>query len=83
MSYAKQHNLVLQAYSPLGGGGKADQEILSGALTTKVSQAHNKSQVQVALKWIADTKIPLVTQVATPGKRFSPGNLLGRAIKGY
>ena len=58
-SYAKAHNITMQAYSPLGDGKK---ELITGNMTTTIGKAHQKSGAQVALKWIVAQGIPLVTK---------------------
>jgi len=45
---AKRGGIIVQAYSPLGSGGLADD-----ADCTKIGKQYNKSSAQVALKWIA------------------------------
>lgn len=49
MSFAKEHGVVVQAYSVLN-------------LTTTIAKAHDKSSVQVALKWVVESGIPAVTK---------------------
>merc|ERR1712193_281334 len=69
MSYGKAHGVTIQAYSALGntpGAHHASSEILSGNLTSRIAKAHNKSTVQVALKWITSQGIPAVTKSANP-----------------
>lgn len=64
-SFAEKHGVVIQGYSVLGNGPMAkgpDQEILHGELTTKLAKAHNKSTVQVALKWHMQHGTPVVTK---------------------
>ena len=49
-TFAEKHEMVLQAWSPLGNGGHGSTEILSGNLTTSIGKKYGKSPVQVALK---------------------------------
>lgn len=66
ISTARRHRLTLQAWSPLGHGGHGSSEILFGNLTTSIGAAHNKSAVQVALKYIVQKRIAVVTKSANP-----------------
>ena len=49
VSYCKEKGIVPQAYSPLGDNTTM---LVNGPLVTKLGAAHNKSGVQVSLKWI-------------------------------
>ncbi|CAE8620209.1 unnamed protein product [Polarella glacialis] len=67
VSYHKKMGVQLQAYSVLGNNPikhSASEEILRGNLTTSIGKSHNKSSVQVALKWVVDQGIPAVTKSA-------------------
>ncbi|OLP81785.1 Prostaglandin F synthase [Symbiodinium microadriaticum] len=61
-SFAEKHQIVLQAWSPLGSGGHGSTEILSGNLTTSIGKKYGKSPVQVALKWIASHNVSIATK---------------------
>ena len=50
--------IVPQAYSPLGD----EPELISGDLVTSISAAHNKSEVQVALRWIYQHGVAVTTK---------------------
>ena len=63
MSYCKTKNIVVEAYSPLGDN---TTELITGALTTSIGKNHNKSSVQVALKWIWQHGHPLTTKSSNP-----------------
>jgi diketogulonate reductase-like aldo/keto reductase len=69
LAYHKAHGVQTQAYSALGNTPtthKPSNDILHGPLTTKIAAAHNKSTVQVALKWIVQSGIPAVTKSSNP-----------------
>merc|ERR1712083_1128086 len=72
MTYGKEHKVVVQAYGSLGNppldprDPGIDPLILHGAIPTKIAQAHNRSTVQVALKWIVHKGIPAVTKSGNP-----------------
>lgn len=64
-SYADKNGIVMQAYSALGNkpwAQGADTEILHGKFTSSLAKAHNKSTIQVALKWLVQHGIPAVTK---------------------
>ena len=58
-SYLASHNITMQAYSPLGDN---TTELITGNLTTSIGQLHNKSSVQVALRFLIQSGVPLVTK---------------------
>jgi diketogulonate reductase-like aldo/keto reductase len=47
MSYCKEKNIVVQAYSPLAGG-----EVVTDQLCSTVGTRYNKSAAQVGLRWV-------------------------------
>jgi len=55
-----QHGIILQAYSPLRGGSLVRDEMCAS-----IGQAHNKSAVQVAFRWILQTNGTVATQSTT------------------
>jgi 2,5-diketo-D-gluconate reductase A len=61
-SYLDQHNIVMQSYSPLGDGSS---ELITGNFTNSIGKAYNKTGAQVALKWIAQKPVPVVTKAST------------------
>lgn len=63
MSYCKANNIVVEAYSPLGDN---TTQLIHGPLTTSIGKNHNKSSVQVALKWIWQHGHPLTTKSSNP-----------------
>ena len=48
---------MVQAYSPLGGGG-----LVGAALLQSIGKNHNKSSAQVALRWILQHNATINTQ---------------------
>ena len=46
VAYNKKHNILSQAYSPLGTGTILDNDVLK-----EIADKHNKSVAQVALRW--------------------------------
>ena len=66
-SYADEHGIVLQAYSALATSSSDDHDfILNGNLTNDIAAKHNKSAVQVALKYIVQQGIPAITKSSNP-----------------
>jgi 2,5-diketo-D-gluconate reductase A len=63
MTYCKKNNIIVEAYSPLGDN---TSELIHGPVTTSIGKNHNKSSVQVALKWIWQHGHPLTTKSSNP-----------------
>lgn len=57
VSYGKDKGIVSQAYSPLGDG-----KLVTDAALAAVGKAHGKSGAQVALKWLVDKGVAVVTK---------------------
>jgi len=56
VDYCVGHNITVEAYSPLGSPGRAKngtRSVFTDPTVTQIAQAHNVSQAQVALRWIA------------------------------
>ena len=62
-TYCKDNGIVLQAYSPLGNNAT---ELIHGKELSAIAAAHNKSTVQIALKWIWQNGVPLATKSTKP-----------------
>ena len=67
-AYCKSKGIVAQAYSPLGPtfNQTAKDILIEGPLTTSIGKAHNKSGAQVALKWVVQGGMALVTRALNP-----------------
>ena len=59
LSTCAARGIVPQAYSPLGD---STPELISGDLVTSIGAAHNKSGVQVALRWIYQHGVAVTTK---------------------
>lgn len=62
LEYAKNNSIVMQAYSPLGGGGLAkgnDPDI------KMISEKYNVSAAQVALRFIVQNGVTLIPKAST------------------
>jgi diketogulonate reductase-like aldo/keto reductase len=64
VSYCRAKNIQIQAYSPLDvDQTNGTAELITGPLTNGIGLAHgNKSGATVALKWLAQQRVPLVTK---------------------
>ena len=66
VSYCRARHIQIQAYSPLDvDQSNGTAELITGPLTNGIGRAHNKSGATVALKWLAQQAIPLVTKAHT------------------
>lgn len=57
LSYCKDKGILVQAYSPLGNG-----KLVADKGLAAIGAKYNKSAAQVALKWIVDKGLALVTK---------------------
>jgi len=80
LNYSKTKGVITQAYSSLGNtpwGGHANPDILHGNVTSAIAKNHNKSTVEVALKYIVDKGIPSVTKSNNPAHLASNLGIFG------
>lgn len=63
---AEHKGIVLQAWSPLGMGGKGSDPVMHGDLTTALGNKYKKSPVQIALKWIVSNNVSVSTKSINP-----------------
>ena len=62
-SYCGARGITLQAYSPLGSGGKQhDSSLIDGELVSSIGHAHGVSGAQVSLRWVLQHDVPLSTK---------------------
>eukprot|EP01051_Picozoa_sp_SAG22_P011655 SAG22_NODE_1141_length_5388_cov_2.279259_1_plen_356_part_00 len=72
--WCKKHKVVLQAYSPLGGGAIPKGQIPAvNAVATK----HNVSSAQVALKWIVQQGVGAIPKADTTAYQLENMELWG------
>ena len=70
VAYNKAHNILTQAYSPLGTG-----EVLSVPALIEIAEKHGKTPAQIALKWsLQKGYLPLPKSV-TPTRITENGQL--------
>ena len=64
---ADEHDLLVQAYAPLGGSGS---DMIGEAVLREIAQAHDASPAQVALAWLAhQDRVVLLPRSANPDRR--------------
>jgi diketogulonate reductase-like aldo/keto reductase len=62
-SFCDAHGIALQAYSPLGGGGKDhSMELIDGDLVSEIGGRAGRSGAQVSLRWVIQHGVPLSTK---------------------
>jgi len=64
LAKCRQLGTTLQAFSPLGGHGFFD--VMHDKTVVSVAQETNRSSAQVALRWLAQQGIPIVTSANNP-----------------
>jgi diketogulonate reductase-like aldo/keto reductase len=64
VAYCKQHGISYSAYSPMGGLSGVNVWDIPEVKT--IAQAHNVSGAQVALKWLVQQNITVVTAAHNP-----------------
>jgi 2,5-diketo-D-gluconate reductase A len=67
-SYCEAKGIAAMAYSPLGPtfNQSAKDVLIEGPLTTGVGKLHNKTGAQVALRWVAQRGVAVVTRATDP-----------------
>ncbi len=53
--YCREHQIVVEAWSPLGRG-----KVIGDAVLKEIGKAHNRSEVQVALRWALQHDIVVI-----------------------
>ena len=71
LAFCRAHNITLQAYSPLGGGGTStgrDGGIsLDDPAVAAIAARHNATTAQVALRWSVQQGVAVVTSTVRAG----------------
>ncbi len=68
IEFCKSHNIQYEAYSPLGGPDLGGQSVMAYPQVISIAKAHEVSGAQVALRWVLQQDIAVVT--ATGNKEF-------------
>eukprot|EP00466_Bigelowiella_natans_P015141 jgi/Bigna1/126450/aug1.2_g1158 len=63
VSASRDLGITLQAYSPLGNGDKFFTE---GVATTEIGKKYGKTAAQIALKWVIQNGVPVLTKSLNP-----------------
>lgn len=68
VSFCKKHRISYQSFSPFCGpcGDKANKELISGDLVSKIGKAHNVSGGQVSLRWLVQNGSPVIPKSSNP-----------------
>lgn len=61
--FCAQHNIVMEAWSPIGKGKYEDNPILS-----RIARDHNKSVAQIILRWHYQTEFIAIPKSETPSR---------------
>ena len=66
--YMASRHVTYEGFSPLCGpcDGDDKKELITGDLVTAIGRKHNKTGVQVALKWQVQQKIPVIPKTSNP-----------------
>ena len=73
IAYCKAHHIQYEAYSPLGGPDLGGKSVMSYPEVISIAKAHNVSGAQVALRWVLQQDIAVVT--ATGSKQYMTEDL--------
>lgn len=59
----RQHNILVEAYSPLAHGHGMDNEVLAG-----IAKKHGKSPAQIMLRWLVEQDMVVIPKSVTPSR---------------
>jgi len=76
IEFCHANNITVEAYSPLGGG-HGGPSVFEDPTVTGIATAHNVSQAQVALKWIAQRGDVLTVLSSNPEHQANDADLFG------
>lgn len=76
IEFCHANNITVEAYSPLGGG-HGGPSVFKDPTVTGIATAHNVSQAQVALKWIAQRGDVLTVLSSNPEHQANDADLFG------
>eukprot|EP01099_Mayorella_cantabrigiensis_P001406 TRINITY_DN1607_c0_g1_i5.p1 TRINITY_DN1607_c0_g1~~TRINITY_DN1607_c0_g1_i5.p1 ORF type:complete len:185 (-),score=41.11 TRINITY_DN1607_c0_g1_i5:46-600(-) len=74
VSFCKQHNIQVTAYSPLGNPdwakltGSSFPGLLENEVIQKIAQKHNKSTADVLIRWHIDREVIVIPKSVTPSR---------------
>ncbi len=61
VAYCREHNILLEAYSPLAHGHGMDNEVLA-----EIGRKYHKSPAQIMLRWLIEQDLVILPKSATP-----------------
>jgi diketogulonate reductase-like aldo/keto reductase len=63
ITYCRDHNIAVEAYSPLAHGEAMDDPVV-----TAVAKKHGKSYAQIMLRWLVEQDLVVLVKSATPSR---------------
>jgi diketogulonate reductase-like aldo/keto reductase len=63
IKYCKEHNIVVEAYSPLAHASKMDDPVIVG-----IAKKHGKTYAQVMLRWLVEQDLVILPKSVTPSR---------------
>jgi len=73
--YCQEHNITIEAWSPLGDPARTGKSVFSDPHVTSVAAKHNVSAAQVALRWIVQKGHPLTFLSANKAHQANDADL--------
>merc|ERR1711908_70900 len=82
IEFCRQHNITVEAYSPLGSPGRslANQSVFTDPTVTGIAKAHNVSGAQVALRWIVQSGHILTFLSESPQHQANDADVFGFSL---
>lgn len=65
IEYCKEHDIVVEAYSPFGRG-KLTEEFMQHPVLLKISAKYNKTVGQIILRWLVQQKVVTIVRSTSP-----------------
>jgi len=69
--FCKQHNIVVESWSPLGQG-----RIFGNQVLEKIAEKHDKSLAQICLRWIYQHNVVVIPKSTTPARIKENRNII-------
>lgn len=63
IDYCRQHNIVVQAYSPLAHAHSMDEPVLK-----RIADKHGKTYAQIMLRWLVEQGLVILPKSVTPSR---------------
>lgn len=63
VKYCQEHDIVVEAYSPLAHGTLMDNEVVAEA-----AKKHGKTYAQIMLRWLIELNLVILPKSVTPGR---------------